>query len=383
MEQTAQEILNELAESFSPPQIGEKQYQIVCDAATGVCTAKLKVGVNRAYPVQRELLGAGFAHLRNKNVKVGDESGSYFGYGSVAKIDSIDRKNKTVTFVASTGSTDRMGDIIEQDGILLKNYRKNPVHLFAHDSRGLPIGIGPKIRVDGNKLIQQVKYVPTKGFDFPQVVFELIEAGVLRGISIGFLPIEFTFIEGGSGRRFTKIELLETSTVPIPANPEALVTGKSFSIGEALSSLNGNHELSKDDIWRELAAYADRTDPEAERAAAAIRRGDEKEIMPIIEAIVVELGCETMSTRAWLTAKLKQSGRGRIGALGDIVVRRRGSKMARSYAQALLHAIRCPECSRDQKNVWCTCGCRRRLCKRCEEVDQTTELILRELARSA
>ena len=136
-------------------------------------------------------------------------------------------------------------------------------------------------------------------------------------------------------------------------------------------------------LLEKLAAWAKEYDPGPDLAAAAIRRGDEKEILPIIEAIVAELDCETQSTRAWLAAMLKSRGKDRVGALGDIVVRRSGSETARSYAQALLHAIRCPECSRDQKNVWCTCGCRRRLCKRCEEVDQTTVLILRELARSA
>lgn len=383
MEQTIEELLNEMAESLSSPGIDPKKYRVLCDASNGLCRTKLKVGIQRAYPVSQQLLGSSFAHLANQTVKVGDESGPYFGYGSVAKIDSIDRKRKAVTFVASTGSTDRMGDIIEQDGILLKNYKRNPVHLFAHDSRGLPIGVGPKIRVDGDRLIQEVRYTPVAGFDFPQVIFELILAGTLRGISIGFLPLEFTFLKEGQGRRFTKIELLETSTVPIPANPEALVTGKSFSIGEALHSLSDNPESSGEEIWQALAAYADRTDPEVERAATAILRGDEKTIAQFCEVIISHLKNVHPTWISKIRFGLAYGGRQRLLTLAEIFVSRLGTDQAQELARTLFGAISCPECSREQKQSRCSCGCARYLCSGCRDLDQTTEMILRELARSA
>ncbi len=135
-------------------------------------------------------------------------------------------------------------------------------------------------------------------------------------------------------------------------------------------------------LMSELAVWAKEYDPGPDLAAAAIKRGDEKEIQSVVSAIIAELKCETMSERAWLASKLKQPGQSRIGALGHIVVRRRGSKTAQRYAQALFHAIRCAECSQDQAVIRCRCGCQRRLCRRCEEVDQTTEMILRELSRS-
>lgn len=383
MEQTAEEILNELAESLSLPGIDSKKYQVLCDASSGLCRAKLKVGIHRAYPVSHKLLGGSLAHLASQPVKVGDETAPYFGLGSVAEICDINRKKKTVTFIASTGSQDRMGDIIEQDGWNLKNYRKNPVHLFAHNSTGLPIGTGLPIRVEGDRLIQTVTYKPVAGFDLPQVVFELVDAGVLRGISVGFLPIEFSFIEGGTGRRFTKIELLETSTVPIPANPEALVAGKSFSIGEALNSLNGNPESSGEEIWRALADYADQTDPEAERTAAAILRGDEKTISQFCEAIVSHLKDVHPAWVRKIRFGLWYDGRQRILTLAEIVREKLGTAKAQDLARTLLRAIRCPECSTEQKKIHCGCGCRRRLCERCAEIDDTTRMILSELARAS
>lgn len=382
MEQTVEELLNEMAESIGSPGIDPKKYQVLCDSSTGLCRAKLRVGIQRAYPVSQELIGGSFAHLANQTVKVGDESAPYFGYGSVAKLDNIDRKRKTVTFVASTGDTDRMGDIIEQSGILLKNYKKNPLHLFAHDSTGLPIGVGPKIRVDGNKLIQEVRYVPTKGFDFPQTVFELIEAGVLRGISIGFLPLEFTFLKEGQGRRFTKIELLETSTVPIPANPEALVAGKSFDIAQALGSLAAGGQESSDEIWNELLTWTDNFDPEIEQVVNGIRQGKETAILVLCTAIAAELELESETMRCLLKAGLKTPGRERLRALAEIFLQRRGTERGQVIARTLFGEIFCRECYGGQKEKRCSCGCRRFLCKKCCELDSTTALILKELARS-
>lgn len=131
----------------------------------------------------------------------------------------------------------------------------------------------------------------------------------------------------------------------------------------------------------ELATWAKSYDPAPDLAAAAIKRGDEKEILPVVLAIIAELRCETLSERAWLATKLKQPGQGRIGALGHIVVRRRGSDTAQRYAQVLLHSIVCAECSQDQKRVRCGCGCRRQLCEKCRGLDENTALILKELSQ--
>ena len=393
-----EQMWTELAESLGLPQAKPSHYKVICNAVSGVCKAKLQVSVSRAYPISRQLLGGSFAHLANKTTRVGDESGPYFGLGSVAEVADVNRKKKSVTFVASTGSPDRMGDIIEQDGWLLKNYRKNPVHLFAHNSRGLPIGTGLPIRVDGDRLVQTVKYTPVTGFDLPQVVFELVDAGVLRGISVGFLPIEFSFIEGGAGRRFTKIELLETSTVPIPANPEALVSSKSFDVEQALGSLlagdpkpseqeiwrelaAGGQE-SSDDIWKELITWTDNFDPEIEKVVNGIRQGKETAILVLCTAIAAELELESESKRCLLKAGLKTPGKDRMKALAEIFIRRRGTEGGQNIARVLFNQIICPDCFRTQKEKRCGCGCGRVLCEKCRELDQVTALILRELAQA-
>jgi HK97 family phage prohead protease len=58
---------------------------------------------------------------------------------------------------------------------------------------------------------------------FLDSAWESIKLGLVRGFSIGFVPIESADIEGTWGRRFTKWEWYELSAVTIPANAEATI----------------------------------------------------------------------------------------------------------------------------------------------------------------
>ena len=70
-----------------------------------------------------------------------------------------------IEFVLSHESDDRMGDIIRQDGWDLKNFQKNPVMLWAHDSRGIPpIGKWAKVRVEGKSLVGIANFDPDDTF---------------------------------------------------------------------------------------------------------------------------------------------------------------------------------------------------------------------------
>ena len=62
-------------------------------------------------------------------------------------------------FILSDDSADRMGDIIEQDGWKLANFRKNPITLFGHNS-GFPVGKWKKIRVEGKELRAELELAP-------------------------------------------------------------------------------------------------------------------------------------------------------------------------------------------------------------------------------
>lgn len=208
-------------------------YETTCDPLTGICTAKLRVSRRSAYDIPESRQGA-WVRERVKN------SNGYLGYGlNVTKRD-IDLAARTVTFVASTEQIDRYGDVILQNGWDTKNFSANPIILFAHDSRSLPIGKAAQLGIDSNgNLTVRIEFSKAVGsYDLPEIVLQLISQGMLNCVSVGFIPTEFEYrfekdddgnqLPFPSGRIYKQQELLEISVVPVPANPGALVVSNAY-----------------------------------------------------------------------------------------------------------------------------------------------------------
>lgn len=158
---------------------------------------------------------------------------------SVRKVH-YDPTSREVRVVVSDESVDRYGDIIRVSGWDLKHFKKNPVLLWAHDSRSPPIGTVPEIgkEMDGGapQLVATAKLLPEGTYDFADLIGRILEADALRATSVGFLPTkepkpiidkEAEFV---SGFEFVGQELLELSIVPVPANPAALALAKGLSL---------------------------------------------------------------------------------------------------------------------------------------------------------
>jgi len=134
-------------------------------------------------------------------------------------------EDRIYEFTASTSTQDRDGEVIDATGWDLKNFKKNPVVMYAHDYRTLPIGKAPRVWVskDG-ELKNTVEFPPEGTYEFADIVERLVETGYLKTESVGFIPKKW---EDGDGekaprRTYTKQELLEISIVPVPSNPDAL-----------------------------------------------------------------------------------------------------------------------------------------------------------------
>lgn len=147
-------------------------------------------------------------------------------------------------FVLSDETVDRMGDIISADGWVLANFKKNPIALFGHSS-SFPIGTWSNIRVEAGKLIARLNLAARGTSARLDELISLVEQGVLRAVSVGFIPLKAEPIDEKrpfDGTRFLKQELLETSLVSVPANPAALQLAKSMKISdETLSLAFGEH----------------------------------------------------------------------------------------------------------------------------------------------
>jgi len=131
---------------------------------------------------------------------------------------------RVVDVVASTDTVDSYGDSIDQTSWQLARYAANPVVLYAHATRDLPIGTAENVRVEEGALRARLRLVPDDANPMAGQVWRLIEAGALRAVSVGFLPHTCRWEKRADREVFVMAdcELLEISVVPVPANPDAL-----------------------------------------------------------------------------------------------------------------------------------------------------------------
>lgn len=149
---------------------------------------------------------------------------------STIVVKAVDEDTREIRGVASTPSTDRMGDIVDPNGAMFSL----PMPFLWQHQHDAPIGsvIRAKVTDAGleivAKLVAPTADMPTQMAARLQEAWASIKSALVRGLSIGFRPIEYSFLDEG-GVRFLKYEIFEISAVTIPANSEASITTvKSF-----------------------------------------------------------------------------------------------------------------------------------------------------------
>lgn len=135
--------------------------------------------------------------------------------GSVKKTIK-ENGDEVFSIIASTDAIDRQGDSVDQKGWELDNFMNNPVVLWAHDYKSLPIGKVLSAVVVKGKLVAEFMFATEEMNPVAQQVKKLYEGGYLNASSVGFIAKE------RKGNSITRSELLELSLVPVPANQEAL-----------------------------------------------------------------------------------------------------------------------------------------------------------------
>jgi HK97 family phage prohead protease len=139
--------------------------------------------------------------------------------------------SRRMTFKISSGAMDRDGDIIDPKGWQTDTYMTNPIVLFAHDYKSLPVARAISLSKTDTSLIATAEF-PKKGvYPFADTVYDMVKGGFLNATSVGFKPLEYEPIE--KGYHHTKQTLLEFSIVPVPANHEALVMQRAAGSEEA------------------------------------------------------------------------------------------------------------------------------------------------------
>ena len=141
---------------------------------------------------------------------------------SVLEVKTVDEDQRIISGIATTPSADRVGDIVEPLGVKFKN----PLPLLHMHRSDQPVGTVKfdKATKEGITFTAKMPRMAASGplKDRIDTAWEEVKLGLVRGVSIGFRPIEMSMMDDG-GVRFLKSEVLELSLVTIPANAEASI----------------------------------------------------------------------------------------------------------------------------------------------------------------
>lgn len=207
--------------------------------------------------------------LDSKGNPIRKDGKDLFISDTVEIVKGVDPEKRLLTITGTTEGKDRDGDIIKLKGWDLNNYKKNPVFLWGHDYRSVPLGSAVKVvkKYKPSRIDFTIKF-PTEGLNpFADMILALYNEKIINASSVGFLPTKWERLEDkddtGSGavamgRKFIKQELLELSGVPVPSNPEALqLSIKSFAEDKDFTPFFMLKDLyvpeALDDIMEELS----------------------------------------------------------------------------------------------------------------------------------
>ena len=147
---------------------------------------------------------------------------------SIFTVKSVDEEQRVIEGVATTPTTDRVGDIVEPRGAKFKL----PLPLLWQHRSSEPVGHVTRASVSDDGITIQARFArvsePGRLQDRLDEAWQSIKHGLVRGLSIGFMPMEdgmepINPKKPWDGQRITAWDWLELSAVTIPANAEASI----------------------------------------------------------------------------------------------------------------------------------------------------------------
>lgn len=208
----------------------------------------------------------------------------------------VNESDRTIVHYISTSDKDRTAEVINPSVIDDSNYKKNPIVLFSHNYDCV-IGksLWGKIDATGFGYLSKTQFAKTPLAD---EVFSLYKDGFLNAWSIGYRELEpGNYLEDGT-YQYNSIELLEYSSVSVPANPSAL--NLSFVKGLKSDELK-NHYMSEFII--------NDMDEKIKSLTIDVKELKEKDIKEIIEQYKAETDTKILEIAGELnTIKSIQSG---------------------------------------------------------------------------
>lgn len=143
---------------------------------------------------------------------------------SAINIKRLDEDAREIEGIASTPSPDLVKDIVEPLGL---KFPPDAPLLLNHDP-AQPVGIvqfgAPTAK--GLPFKAQIAKVDEPGVvkDRTDEAWHSVKAGLIKGVSIGFQPVEAESLGVGKGIHYKRADVHELSLVAIPCNPEAVIS---------------------------------------------------------------------------------------------------------------------------------------------------------------
>lgn len=144
------------------------------------------------------------------------------------QIKSFDQDQGVFVGIASTPAPDREKDIVEPKGAVFSL----PLPLLAYHDHQKVIGTVEQATIteSGIEVVCRVLKDITQE---AKEIWGLIQAKAMKGLSIGFRPLDTPEALPGGGYRFKKYELLELSVVPVAMNGQASITATKSATNNA------------------------------------------------------------------------------------------------------------------------------------------------------
>jgi HK97 family phage major capsid protein len=162
---------------------------------------------------------------------------------SLLDIKSIDAEQRIITGIASTPEPDRIGDVMASKGAQFQL----PMPLLWQHKQDQPIGeVFDAVVTDaGISIKARIARIEEPGplKDRLDMAWQSIAAKLVRGLSIGWKPVEEVFNKARNGFDYPKWSWYELSAVTIPMNASATISSiKSLDIGLAATGTEPTHK---------------------------------------------------------------------------------------------------------------------------------------------
>jgi HK97 family phage prohead protease len=141
----------------------------------------------------------------------------------------VDTKKRVLTgYLSQVEVKDRVGDIVDAKAFnMTLAERKADIFFLNQHNWTQPHGKFAELEVDSYGL--KFTSNPLPNTSYSNDVLELVEKGILTTNSIGYIATKT--VQEGDARRIKELKLFEGSTVTMPANEGAIITGiKSMTI---------------------------------------------------------------------------------------------------------------------------------------------------------